>query len=287
MIRNILLFLFALPSWVCGCAQMEPFSPLAPLERSLLFHPTQYPDTLPTIADLQVQEVWIETEAAALHGLYVPHPDPVGVALYCHGNAGTVADRLQTLALMNQRHGLSVLIFDYQGFGKSTGKPTQAGIFKDARAARKWLADKEQIPESEIILMGRSLGGAVAIDLAAEDGAKGLVLASTFTRLPDVAAHHFKLLPVRLLMTHRINSIDKIKNYHGPLLYSHGEQDEVIPYELGRQLFDAAPGPKQFITIPDGTHNSGMTEEYRQQFDAFIHSLSATKSAAAYPGISQ
>lgn len=270
MFRVLILICVAL---VSGCAQLEPISPLAPLERSVLFQPTAYPKQPIEVPGLPIEEVWIESGEATLHGLYVPHPNPVGVALYCHGNAGTVADRIQTLALMNQRHNLSVLIFDYQGFGKSTGKPTQTGILSDARTARRWLAEKEEIDEAEIILLGRSLGGAVAIDLAAEDGARGLILASTFTNLPDVAAHHFKLLPVRILMTHRMNSVDKIKKYHGPLLYSHGQQDEVIPYKLGQELFEAAPGPKQFVSIPDGTHNSGMTEEYRETFDRFIRSL--------------
>ncbi|MEM8667955.1 MAG: alpha/beta hydrolase [Planctomycetota bacterium] len=260
---------------VPGCAQMEPISPLAPLERSLIFHPTDYPERVPTIPGLTVEEAWIETDNGTIHGLYASNPNPAGVALFCHGNAGTAAHRIESLAVLNQRHRLSVLIFDYQGFGKSSGKPTQSGILDDARSARKWLADRESIAESEVILMGRSLGGAVAVDLASEDGAKGLILASTFTSLPDVASHHFKWLPAHLLMTHRLNSLDKIKHYDGPLLCSHGDKDEVIPFELGEQLFEAAPGRKQFIRIPEGTHNSQMTEEYRQEFETFITSLSS------------
>ena len=258
---------------ITSCARFEPISPLAPLERSLIFHPTEYPDRVPAIPGLSVEEVWIETDDATLHGLFVPHENPVGVALFCHGNAGTVAHRLETLAVMNQRHQLSVLVFDYQGFGKSTGEPTQNGILEDARAARQWLAKRANVPESEIILMGRSLGGAVAVDLAANDGAKALIIASTFTSLPDVADHHLAWLPAHLLMTHRLNSLSKIKRYDGPLLYSHGELDEVIPYELGKRLYEAAPGRKQFVTIPEGTHNSEMTEEYRIAFDQFVRSV--------------
>lgn len=266
------IFLSMIPL-LTACAHMERISPLAPLERSLIFHPTEYPDRVPEIPNLAVEDAWIETEGGVLHGLFAPHPDPAGVALFCHGNAGTVAHRIESLAVLNHRHRLSVLVFDYQGFGKSTGKPTQTGILADARAARKWLAQREGIPESEIILMGRSLGGAVAVDLAAKDGTRGLVLGSTFTSLPDVAKHHFRWLPARLLMTHRLNSLAKIKDYHGPLLCSHGDEDEVIPYELGRKLFEAAPGRKQFVSIPGGTHNSQMPEEYRIEFDRFVQSL--------------
>jgi len=266
-------------SLMAGCAHMEPFSPLAPLERSLIFHPTEYPDHVPEILNMNVEDAWINTQDGILHGLYVHHPDPAGVALFCHGNAGTVAHRLESLGVLNQRHRLSVLVFDYQGFGKSSGKPSQTGILADARAARKWLASKAAVPESEIILMGRSLGGAVAVDLAARDGAKGLILASTFTSLPDVASHHFAWLPARFLMTHRLNSLEKIKDYHGPLLCSHGDEDEVIPFELGQKLFEAAPGPKHFVTIPGGTHNSEMTKEYRIEFERFINKLGPPQSA--------
>ena len=252
---------------------MERLSPLAPLERSLIFHPAEYPQQLPAIPNMTVEDAWIESDGELLHGLFVPHPDPAGVALFCHGNAGTVADRIESLAVLNRRHNLAALVFDYQGYGKSTGKPTQRGILADARAARQWLARKTKTPESDIILMGRSLGGAVAVDLASKDGAKGLVLASTFTSLPDVANHHFAWLPASLLMTHRLNSLAKIKDYHGPLLYSHGDQDEVIPIDLGRELFDAAPGKKRFVSVPGGTHNSPMPEQYRIEFQQFISTL--------------
>ncbi|MFT5526964.1 MAG: fermentation-respiration switch protein FrsA (DUF1100 family) [Pirellulaceae bacterium] len=258
-----------------GCAHMEYISPLASLERSMIFHPTEYPSRVPQIPNLSVEDAFFESsDGVELHGLFVGHPDPAGIALFCHGNAGTVAHRIETLAVLNQRHRLSVFAFDYRGYGKSEGKPSQFGILKDARAARAWLAKRAGVAESEVIVMGRSLGGAVAVDLAAEDGAKGLVLASTFTSLPDVAHRHLPWVPVHMLMTHRLNSLEKIKRYDGPLLCSHGDADEVIPYALGKKLYEAAPGPKQFISIPGGTHNSLQTDEYRQAFDRFIMSLS-------------
>ena len=110
-------------------------------------------------------------------------------------------------------------------------------VFADARAARAWLANRKNVPEGEIIVMGRSLGGAVAVDLAAKDGAKGLVLASTFTSMPAVAKSLMPIVPVNLLMRQRFNSLEKISNYRGPLLLSHGDADKLIPFEQGRQLF--------------------------------------------------
>ena len=168
---------------------------------------------------------------------------------------------------------LALLVFDYRGYGKSEGKPSEKGILLDARAARDWLAAKAGIAPSDVVLMGQSLGGGVAVDLAAKDGARGLVLASTFTSLPDAAKWHMPWLPVKTLMTMRLDSLQKIKNYEGPLLLSHGDADEMVPYEQGLALFRAAPGPKRMITVQGGMHNSEQPEEYRAALDEFIASL--------------
>ena len=127
--------------------------------------------------------------------------------------------------------------------------------------------------ESDIVLMGRSLSGGVAVDLAARDGARGLVLASTFTSLPEVGGQHFRWLPTGLMMTQRLDSLAKIPHYNGPLLQTHGDADRVIPYELGRKLFEAAAGPKRFITVADGGHNTPQPQEYREALDEFLQNL--------------
>jgi len=166
-----------------------------------------------------------------------------------------------------------VLALDYRGFGKSEGKPSEQGLYQDARAARRWLAEKEHIAESDVILMGVSLGGAVAVDLAARDGARGLVLASTFTSLPAAAQHKTPLLPMAMILSTRMDSLSKIKDYHGPLLVSHGEADEVVPYKHGQALYAAAPGPKKLITVAGGKHNDPQPEEYRLALDEFLDQL--------------
>lgn len=256
-----------------GCATWNEVSPLAKLESKLIYQPTQFPADLPAKKIPFENADFISADGTRLHGWFADHPDPVGVALVCHGNAGNIVSRGDSLMILNKRHRLAVLIFDYRGFGKSDGSPTETGIYADARAARAWLAERKQIPENEIILMGRSLGGAVAIDLAADSGAKGLVLASTFTSMPAVAKKIAPMVPVNLLMRQRFNSIDKIASYRGPLLQSHGDADELIPIKQGRSLFSAAQGPKRFITIKDAGHNDPQSEEYRIALDEFLAKL--------------
>jgi fermentation-respiration switch protein FrsA (DUF1100 family) len=179
----------------------------------------------------------------------------------------------QSLAVLNHRHRLAVMSFDYRGFGRSEGSPSEEGVLLDARAARRWLAERKGVAESEIVLFGVSLGGAVAVDLAAKDDARGLVLASTFTSLPDVGSHHVPWLPTRLLMTEQLNSERKIKRYRGPLLYAHGDADSVVPYELGVRLYEAAPGPKRFVRIRGGEHLDPMPEDYGVALEEFLQSL--------------
>ena len=250
-------------------------NPLAKLERSLLFYP------VPSHGDSNRQPKGLDAENAhfqsadgtKLHGWYLPHPAPRAVVLFCHGNAGNISNRAGLLKGLQQRVRISVMIFDYRGYGHSEGTPTEAGVMADARAARKWLAQREGIAEDRIVLMGRSIGGAVAVDLAAGDGARGLVLESTFTSVPDVAAGHYPLLPVRLLMRSKFDSAAKIGRYRGPLLQSHGDADRVIPYELGRRLHAAANSPKQFVVIRGGDHNDPQTDEYYDALVAFLDNL--------------
>ncbi len=257
-----------------GCSSLGSLSPLLPLERKLIYYPTKMPPEIQVPESSGIQDVNFQSaDGTQLHGWFMDHPQRRAVALWLHGNAGNIAGRIETLRLLNERHKLAVMIFDYRGYGRSEGKPNERGILMDARAARRWLSDRTEVGQSDIVLMGRSLGGGVAVDLAANDGARGLVLASTFTSLPQAANHHFPLLPTSVLMTQRLDSLAKINRYHGPLLQSHGTADKVIPYAMGQQLFEKANEPKRFISIPDGGHNDPQSPEYRDAFDQFIDRL--------------
>jgi uncharacterized protein len=142
-------------------------------------------------------------------------------------------------------------------------------VLADARAARAWLANRAGVPPQQIVLMGESLGGAVAVDLAA-DGARALIVENTFSSMPDVAAHHYPWAPVRLLMKTRFDSATKIRDYHGPLFQSHGDRDSIVPLEFAKRLFDAANEPKQFLLVQGGDHNDFRPPEYYDKLREFL-----------------
>jgi fermentation-respiration switch protein FrsA (DUF1100 family) len=250
------------------------FDPLGKLETSLIFVPTKYPEGNWAPPGLAFEDAYFQSaDGVKLHGWYVPHEHPKAIILYCHGNAGNLSIWADVVRVLHDYAGSTVMIFDYRGFGKSEGKPSEAGVLADARAARAWLAKRANCSEQDIVVMGRSLGGAVAIDLASADGARGLILESTFTSMPEVGKTLFPLLPMKLLMRSRFKSIAKIGNYHGPLLYSHGTSDRLIPFEMGKKLFDAANEPKQFVTISGSDHNDPQTQEYYDALVAFLDRL--------------
>lgn len=262
-----------------GCALMGDWSPLASIERQQVFRPAKYPSGDWEPFELEYEDVTFKSaDGTKLNGWYVPHQAPRAVILYAHGNAGNISTRAKTLKELNLRHDAAVFIFDYRGYGKSEGSPSEEGILQDAGAARKWLAQRTGFDESDIVLMGRSLGGGVMVDLAAKDGCRGLILESTFTSLPDVAARLLPLMPTGWLMTQRLDSLAKISRYKGPLLQSHGDKDRLIPIAQGKKLFNAANDPKRFIVIRGGGHNAGRPEYYHEALAEFLDSLPAPGS---------
>jgi uncharacterized protein len=158
---------------------------------------------------------------------------------------------------------------------RTEGQPSEQGLFLDARAARSWLAKRKGIDEADIIVMGQSLGGGVAIDLASNQGARALVVASTFTSLPEAAQAHLPWMLPQLNMTQRMNSLEKIRKYNGTVLISHGDADETIPFSQGQRLYEAAQGPKRFVQVRGGKHNDPQPQEFRQALDELIDSTSS------------
>lgn len=252
-------------------AQLSPASPA--LDEMLTFFPSKYPAGDWRPRDLAFEDVsFPAADGVKLHGWYVKHAAPRAAVLYHHGNAGNLSYDAELLQFLHDRLAVSVLEFDYRGYGKSEGAPTVEGALLDARAAREVLAKKEQLRGEQIVLMGRSLGGAIAVDLA-KDGARGLILESTFTSLRDTAAVHYPAPLVALLVPSRLESLSSIAKYRDPLLISHGNADETVPFAHGEKLFAAALGPKTFVTIPGGNHNSPQSAEYYEKLDAFLKSL--------------
>lgn len=245
------------------------------LENRLIFYPSKFDRggwTPPTPAG---EQVTIATDdEIILAGWYMPHPTPRGVVLFACGNGGNMSYWADVFRILHTELKLTVLGFDYRGYGRSTGSPSEAGVLADARAARAWLAQREAIAENQVILMGRSLGGAVATDLA-QDGCRALVIESSFTTLPDVAARVYPFLPVRWVMRSRFDSLAKIRNYSGPLFISHGDSDGLVPYAMGQALHEAAPSKlKRFYTVSGGDHNDPQPASYFRELNAFIDTLS-------------
>ncbi len=256
-----------------GCASPS-LSPLARLERAMVYPRAPYPIGDWTPEEISPEDAYFQAaDGTQLHGWYLEHPDAVGTALYCHGNSGNVAIHSEILRQFRDLHRLNILVFDYRGYGRSEGSPNEAGLLQDARAARAWLAQRTAVPESEIILIGRSLGGGVAVQLAAADGCRGLVVERSFTSLPDVAAHVSPWMMARLVMRNQFRSREAIPNYHGPLLVLHGTEDDLIPYTQGVELFEAANEPKRFVTMEGIGHNDTLPVEYHEALDEFLASL--------------
>lgn len=228
---------------------------------------------------LQFEDVhFTSADGTKLHGWFVERPNAKREILYCHGNGENVGMNADVVAELSAALDASVFIFDYRGYGHSAGKPHEAGCVADAAAAQRWLAERVGKSPAEIIVMGRSIGGSIATAVAAQQGAKALVLVNSFSRLTDVASHHYRWLPVRLLMKNRYDAVDQIGDYAGPVFQSHGTADWIVPIGLGRQLFAAAPtAQKRFVEYPGLDHNDPEPASYFRDLAQFLNKLDASK----------
>ncbi len=223
------------------------------VERALIYFPIRELAGTPASLGLAYQDVWFQAEdGVRLHGWLIPGARPLTL-LWCHGNAGNISHRLDNIQEIHHRLGIGVFIFDYRGYGRSDGSPSEAGLYRDARAARETLVRNLGIPAQQIVYFGRSLGAAVALDLALTHPPSGVILESPFL---SVAAMANRTLPASgFLFKTRFDSLAKIGRFRGPLLVLHSDADEIVPHEHGRRLWEAASEPKAFYTIADAHHN--------------------------------
>jgi fermentation-respiration switch protein FrsA (DUF1100 family) len=225
---------------------------------------------------LNAEEVQLAPEPGLqLHAWFFPHPAPLATLLFCHGNAGNVSHRLENVYYL-VKTGFQVLLFDYRGYGHSTGQPSEAGLYRDASAAWEHLIGRPDTSGAHRLIFGRSLGGAVAIELATHVEADGLIIESTFTSIHTLARLVFPLplpeLPVKY------DSLAKIRRIAMPLLAIHGDRDELIPFADGRALFEAAPQPKAWFPIAGAGHNDTYLcggQAYFRRLAAFAAELQA------------
>lgn len=205
------------------------------------------------------------SDGVTLHGWYVPHRDATHCVLFFHGNTRNISHCIHTIDLF-QELGFSTLLFDYRGYGRSSGTPDEQGIYDDAAAAWRYLVETRGMRPDRIVLHGRSLGAAIASWLAAHQAPAALVIESTFTSLPDVAAELYPMLPARLLARHKFPVREHLQRVQCPLLVVHGMEDELIPYRHGRALFDLAPEPREFLDI-EGRHFDGYLASGRHYYE--------------------
>jgi fermentation-respiration switch protein FrsA (DUF1100 family) len=238
----------------------------------MIYFPTKTLSGSPKGYGLAYEDVVLHpADGASVHGWWVPAEGARGTVLFCHGNAGNIADRLDSIRSFHGL-GMNVFIFDYRGYGKSSGRPGEKRTYEDAMAAWKYLTEERAIQPGGIVIFGRSLGGAVAAWLAAEVTPAAAILESAFTSIVDVGKHYYPFLPVRLLTRIRYPVVEYVARIQCPLLVAHSPEDEVIPYEMGRRLFEAAGEPKEFLQMRGG-HNDGFITTgaaYRDRLDEFL-----------------
>jgi len=241
----------------------------------LVFFPQKEIIMTPEIAALPYEDIYFLTEdGIKLNGWFIPSDSVRGVILFCHGNAGNISHRLETIRLFNDLN-LSVFIFDYRGYGRSEGRPGENGTYMDADAAWIYLTENRNIDPQNIVVFGRSLGGVVAVNLASERPVGGLIVESSFTSINDLGSETYPFLPVRLLSRFEYNALEKIKKVRCPKLIIHSRDDEMISFKHGQRIFEAAREPKEFFEI-SGTHNEGflsVSGEYKSKINSFLNQI--------------
>lgn len=259
------------------------FSFMAGLADPLVYFPSaEHDGGTPAALGLAYEDLYLETsDGVRLHGWLVPGPAAARATgdagapsvLFFHGNGGNISHRLDKLAVL---HGLgtSVLLIDYRGYGKSRGSPNETGLYRDADAAYEELLRRGRQPE-QLVLYGESLGGTVATELASRRPVAGVVLESTPTSILAVARYHYPILPVGLLLSARYDALSRIGRLSAPVLVMHSTEDEIVPFEMGEELYAAAPEPKRLIRLRGG-HNDGFlrsAQTYERALREFLTQL--------------
>ena len=236
--------------------------------------------TTPRAAGLEFEEVWLDVEPGVrLHGWFVPRVQPKGVALVLHGNAGSIALRIDWLRMFHEL-GYASFVIDYRGYGRSTGSPNEQGTYADAQAAWDYLVRTRRWWPSDIVVLGESLGGAIAASLVARTAPRALILQSAFTSVPDVAAKVYPIFPVRWISRFRYETRAYLREISAPVLVAHSRGDEIIPFSHGQALYEQAREPKRFIELSGG-HNDAFIFVRREWIEALANFLEQAARAQA------
>jgi len=252
-------------------------------ETRFIYFPTRGYDATPSGLGLAHEDVWLTAEdGVRVHGWYLPVPGARWVTLVSHGNAGNISHRLDRALLLQARLRSSVFLYDYRGYGASEGSPDEAGTYRDARAAYRYLAEEKRVKADELVLFGESLGSAVSLELALDHPAAALVLEAPFTSVQDMAGTTI-FAPLAPFVRTRYESLARVPRLRMPLLVLQGDRDEIVPPAQGRRLFDAAPEPKRYFAIPGAGHNDTYLvggEAYWRTIADFLEAVGRGRGAA-------
>jgi len=257
------MLFFTLPSSACG------------IENRLIFHPAASLERTPADVGLNFEDVFFTTrDGVRLHGWFVPHRNAHSTLVWFHGNAGNISHRVENIKLLHELVRVNVFIFDYRGYGRSDGRPSEQGTYLDGEAALELIGNKlGDENRKKIILFGRSLGAAIATEMATRFVSQALILESPFVSIAEMARTILPFFPIGPFLQTQYNVGERIKKIRGPLLVLHGDQDEIVPIEQGRKVFDAAPEPKTFFPIAGAAHNDTYIvggKNYFRQLKDFI-----------------
>jgi len=237
-----------------------------------LFYPYREIVSLPSDEGFTYEDVYFRaSDGVRLNGWWVPAGKSSGVVLFCHGNGGNISFLIQTVEIYNSLE-LDVFVFDYRGYGRSDGVPSEDGTYRDVEAAWNYLTGVRKIEAGKIVVVGRSLGGAIAAWLCTVRTPRALVLESTFTRAADVANFHYPLAPGMILFGDTYDTAARLALVQCPVLVIHSPEDEIVPYELGKKLFGISPEPKEMLVI-HGPHNTGFmmsAGQYASAIEQFL-----------------
>jgi uncharacterized protein len=227
------------------------------LQSRFLYAPVREVTYTPADINIPFEKIALKTEdGLKIAAWYIPAKNAKYTILFCHGNAGNLTHRLDSINILNEM-GLNCLIFDYRGYGDSQGRPTEHGTYMDAAAAWRWLTEKKRIPPQRIIIYGHSLGGSIAAHLAARVNPRALVLESAFTSYEQIGKKFYPYMPVHFFAKFNYNTLEYLKNARCPVLIIHSRNDEIVPFEFGLRLYAAAAEPKRLLEIA-GSHNDGF-----------------------------
>jgi uncharacterized protein len=244
------------------------------IERKSIFFPMRQITSHPSNIGLSYKEVYFNTsDNKKIHAWFIPAESPGLTVLFSHGNAGNIGHRLDKISMLHDM-GINVFIYDYRGYGNSTGIPSEKGFYKDINAAYDYLVNKMGVPYNDIILYGESIGGSVSIELAYHKPVRAIITEATFTSVKDMAQMAFPFIPY-FVFSSRFDSISKIGDIDCDKLIIHSADDEIVPFSQGRRLFDAAGRPKTFLKLRGG-HNTAFWDsmkKYQEGIRLFVESL--------------